>query len=153
MHIELSIYGDTLVSRKLDRVATDAVRARPAFRAIADDMRGYEQRLFDTQGSSGGAPWALDMPSTLASKAARGLDPRVLHATKALRRSLTNKSDPMHEEVATDAFLVFGSSVDYGHFHQRGTHKMPRRRSLQLTEPQRRAIVKRLQTYVMTGDV
>lgn len=153
MHIELAIYGDTLVSRKLDRIATDAVKARPAFRAVSDDLRGYERRLFDTRGESGGVPWAPDMPSTRAFKAARGLDPRVLHATKALRRSLTNKSDPMHEEVATDAFLLFGSRVGYGGFHQQGTRKMVRRRPLQLTEPQRRAIVKRLQTYVMTGDV
>jgi phage gpG-like protein len=152
MQFEFGAYGEKLVSRKLDRLAGRAVQARPAFMAIADTLRGYEKRLFASEGASGGAPWKPLAASTIAQKLAAGHDPRILHATGRLRASLADKHAPGHLEHATHDSLTFGSLVPYGGYHQRG-RGVPRRRPLQYGENQKRYILKKLQKYVMTGEV
>lgn len=140
--------GERLISRRLDRYAGRAIKAKPAFELIERDTRGWEKDLFKTDGASGGDPWAPLAPSTVKAKAQAGLDPRVLQATRALRKSLTVKSDPEHEEIITDDFLVFGSKLDYAGYHQKG-RGVPKRRPLQFTEMQKRAVVKRLQRWIV----
>lgn len=149
MEFTFEASGDQLISRKLLRYADRAVAAKPAFESIADTLRGYEKRLFDTQGMSGGQRWDDIADSTRQRKAAAGLDPRVLHATLALRRSLTDKGDPEHEEIAADSFLLFGSKVSYASIHQRRR----KRRPIQFGENQKKYILKKLQRFIATGEV
>lgn len=152
MEFTFEASGDNLISRRFERFAGRSVAAAPAFQQIADNLRGYERRLFDTQGVSGGVRWDELAPSTIKAKAARDLDLRVLRATNRLRNSLVLKRSPDHEEVIADDFLLFGSKLDYAGYHQRG-RGVPTRKPLQYTETQKRRIVKTLQRYIVTGEV
>jgi phage gpG-like protein len=153
LEFQFEAWGDKLISRRLDRLAGRSVAARPAFEAIADTLRGYEKRLFDSEGASGGRPWEPLAASTVEHKAKAGLDPRILHATHRLRRSLTDKGAAGHLEHATNASLIFGSYVPYGRYHAHGSGSLPKRRPIQFTENQKRYIMKKLQRYVLTGSV
>jgi hypothetical protein len=141
-------YGEKLVKRKLLDIGARGIDARPAFHAIADDLMGFERKRFDTEGEGTWAPLA---PSTIRAKAERHLDPRILHATLALRRSLTERGDPEQELIVAPDFLVFGSKLKRGVYLQKGTRKMPPRRPLGFDELQKRTVIKRLQRFVMTG--
>jgi phage gpG-like protein len=152
MRFEFEAQGDKLIARKLLRYADRAVHAQPAFEAMADTLRGYEKRLFDSQGASGGARWDDLADSTRRGKAGANLDPRVLHATLALRKSLTEEHHPDHEEIVTENQLIFGSTVPYARYHQKG-EGVPKRRPLQYTEPQKKYLLKKLQRYLATGEV
>ena len=70
--------------------------------------------------------WTCTCRSWMASKSAAGLDPRILHATLALRKSLTEHGGD-NVEVVGNQGLTFGSSVPYGGFHKTGTANMPKR--------------------------
>jgi len=152
MEFRFEIDGDQLISRRLERFAGRSVDARPAFGAMADTLRGYEKRLFDSEGGSSGAPWSPLADSTRKAKTNAGQDPRILHATLALRRSLADKRDPEHEEIVTPTTLVFGSKLPYARFHQKG-EGVPRRRPLEFNESQKRYLLKKLQRYLVTGEV
>lgn len=167
MEFVFESHGEKLIARKIDRLGYRALTAKPAFEGIADRIRGYEKRLFDSEGASGGRPWEPLAASTVARKAGGGfatigadggvsigsLDPRILHATHRLRKSLTDANDPEHLEIATNDSLVFGSLVPYGKYHARGSGHLPKRRPIQFNEAQKRRILKRLQLYLMTGEV
>jgi phage gpG-like protein len=147
MQIEFEAYGEQLVARKLIRWADRAVDASPAFEAIADQMAGMEEARFTAQGYGLWPPLAA---STSLQKAQAGLDPRILHATLALRESLTEKDDEAHLRIVTDDGLIFGTTVEYAGFHQRG-RGVPRRRPLQFSEAEKKTLVKTLQRYLATG--
>jgi hypothetical protein len=142
-------HGDTLVSRELLDLGDRALDARPAFRLIADDFRAFEEARFDSRGNGTWRPLA---PSTIAAKAGRGLDPRILHATGALRASLTKKRAPGSYSRVFPSFMLFGSTVGYAHYLQTGTRKMPARKPLGFTEAQKVQTLKRLQRFVVHGD-
>ena len=148
LQFEFESYGDKLISRKLLDLGDRSLDASPAFRLIADDLRGFERDRFDSRGYG---TWSPLMPSTVAAKASEHLDPRVLHATLALRDSLTVKDAPDQELIITPDFMVFGTKRPYAGFLQRGTRKMVARKPLGFTEPQKVQVLKRLQRFIVTG--
>lgn len=148
MRFEFQSLGDTLISREILRFGDRAGDASPAFRSIANDLRDAERERFDTVGRG---TWKPILPATLKAKLATGQDPRVLHATRLLRDSLTRKGAPDSLEVVTPSSLAFGTTVPYARFLQQGTSKMPARKPIGFTEPEKKAAVKVLQRYVITG--
>jgi phage gpG-like protein len=147
--LDFSADGEQLFARHLLDVVDRGQDATPAFERIADDFMGYEKLRFDTDGYG---TWAPLQPSTIAEKARKGLDPRVLRATGELHRSLTERGDPHQELHITPDFMLFGSNVEYARFHQRG-EGVPQRRPLGFTETQKRDTVRVLQRYLVTGAV
>ena len=153
MLFEFQVAGDKLISRNLLRVGARAVDARPAFKAVADYMIDETEKQFASEGGHASGGWAHLKPITLAGKARRGEDPRILHATHRLVDSLTDRgSADMILETTADE-LRYGSRVPYAAFHQRGTSSMPRRRPIEFTEPAKRNIVKIIQRWVIAGEV
>jgi phage gpG-like protein len=146
LRFEFEAHGDKLVSRELLDMGDRALDARPAFRLIADDFREFEAERFDSRGEGTWAPLAA---STVREKAQRGLDPRVLHATSALRISLTKKLAKGSYSRVFPNFMLFGSTVPYAHFLQTGTRAMPARKPLGFTEAQKVTVLKRLQRHVV----
>lgn len=154
MRVEIDVHGDKQVVRELLRLGDRGHDVRPAFEAIVDDLVNWTDSQFQTQGLRGSGGWAPLKPRTLARKAALGLDPRILHATLALRNSLTHRGDPhMIEEITADS-LRWGSDLPYARAHQKGypPNNLPQRRPVELTETDRRSVVKTIQRYVMTGS-
>lgn len=148
MELKIEVFGDVQVSRKLLRWAGRVTDASPAFREIAQLLRRYERRQFTSQGAFASGGWAPDAESTVRLKAAKGLDPRILHATGDLEQSLTGSSGG-HVEVVAAHQLVFGTSVPYARFHQTGTSRMPRRRPLEIRERDRAELVRIIQQHLV----
>ena len=100
--------------------------AQTALREESSRLRLEAAQQFATEGSHGGTPWARRKKPT----------PRpLLILTGNLLRSLTEEKNPAHiERLDVDErgnpYLVFGSSVSYSTFHQRGTRYMPQRELL-----------------------
>ncbi len=145
---EFEASGDKLVRRELLDMGHRGLDASPAFRVIADDLRHYETERFDSRGYG---TWASLMAATVRDKISRHLDPRVLHATLALRNSLTVKGDENQEVVIAPQFLIFGSKVPYARYLQKGTRRMVMRKPLGFLEAQKVAILKRLQRFIVSG--
>lgn len=154
VRLDITVHGEKIVQRQLGRLASRALHAKPAFVQIGLQMLDYELALFNSQGASGGDRWKPISETTRAAKAAHTppLDPRVLHATRRLRRSLTQRGNPDQLRRSHDDRLEFGSRVPYAQFHQSGTSRMPRRPPTQLTELQKRYLVKVLQTYIVRSS-
>lgn len=141
-------YGDKLIKRELLDMGDRSLDVRPAFRLIADDFREYEAARFDSRGEG---TWRPDALTTIAEKVRKHMDPRVLHATLALRNSLTKHLAPGSYSRVFTNFMLFGTSVPYAHFLQTGTRKMPSRKPLGFTEPQKVQAMKRIQRFVVEG--
>ncbi len=146
MRLSLDVYGEEQISRELLRFSSYVGDPSPAFHQIADDMREDIGHRFEEEGPG----WAPLAQTTLAAKAAAGLPPEILQATRRLMRSLSQKGEDHVEEIGDD-FLRFGSSVPYGRFHQKGTSQMPARKVIDFTEADRRGFVRTLQRYIRTG--
>lgn len=120
---------------------------RPALAAVAEMMRVLEREKFDRQGPG----WEPLADTTVASKAAAGLDPRILHATLALRESLTEHGGD-NIEIISDHGLTFGSSVAYGAFHKSGTSVMPKRDPMDFSVTNLRSFTREIQRYAVHGE-
>lgn len=157
VRITLDVFGDTQFDRTLLRIGERAEDMGPAFNDLADDFLLIEERQFQTEGGFASGGWKELAAATIERKAALDLDPRILHATLRMRESLTERTDPDHvRRIDSDEFVV-GTKVKsekgypYPRAHQRGKG-VPRRRPVELRDQDRRAWVKALQSYVMTGD-
>lgn len=153
MEINLEIFGEKLISREIMRTAARAIDLLPAWIAIGEAIEEVEERLFESEGGTGaGGGWEPLAASTVARKAARGEDQRILHATLALRESLTGKTGDSIR-IMTPSSFAFGTEVPYAKYHQTGTSKMPARRVVDFTAANKSLVVQVLQRFVLTGDI
>lgn len=161
MLIELSMAGDVQVRRRLLRIGERALRARPAFEAIAALLMRLEREQFETEGKRSSGGWQPLKQSTIDAKG----DSSILFDSGALMSSLSEDGDANMTKWATDDFLLFGSKLPYAGFHQTGTgeakgdpHPGPdvkglaQRRPLELKEADRVGVVKLLQAYILGGE-
>jgi phage gpG-like protein len=149
VRLDLDIYGDEQISRELLRFSAYAGNAQPALEVIAGDMAEQIEEQFSSEGDRGSGGWAPLADTTIAAKAAAGLDPHILQATRGLMESLTGGANHIRE--ISDDSLVFGSSDPKGKFHQKGTSRMPARKPVDFTELDRRGFVRTLQRYIVEG--
>jgi len=152
VRLDLDIFGEEQISRELLRFSAHAGNAQPAFHKIAADMREQIAEQFATEGGRGSGGWKPLAESTLQAKLSAGLDPHILQATHRLMHSLTGTGGD-HIEKVTDDSLLFGSAVDYGRFHQKGTTRTPARRPVDFTSLDRRGFIRTLQRYIVDGTV
>ncbi len=145
MRIAFEFYGDKQVNRKLARVQEDIQDFTPAWEAMADDFQAAAQAQFASTGATGSGGWAPLSPVYAAWKARRFPGQPILVRSGRLRDTLTKR--PFGVERIDPQQMAIGSDVSYGLFHQKGTSKMPRRRPVELTEANRRLMVKRAQQH------
>lgn len=154
MTITIDAFGETELNRTLLRIQHAAEDMRPAFNAIHDNFLILEERQFESEGGYSGG-WAPLADSTVAAKAAAGLDPHILQATGELFRSLTEKGDENHVFRITGDSMFMGSKVDYGKYHQsrEPRSRLPRRPPVTLPEQSKKLWVKFLQSWLMEAQV
>lgn len=146
--LEISLAGDVQLKRKLLRIGDRAVHPQPAFEAMGEALFRMENEQFSSEGRRASGGWAELQPSTIA---ARGSAHPILDSSGALRASLTQRGgDNIFE--ATDDYLRFGTADPKAGYHQGGTGRMARRRPLELTEADRRGMVKVLQAFILGDD-
>lgn len=150
--MKIETFGLKQLSRDLLRLRDNAQDMTPAY----DDVHQYLLRIqnlqFSTQGQFSGR-WQPLAPSTVRSKAAAGLDPRILHATLRLRKSMTQANHPDHVYQVNPNGFTFESAVPYAVYHQRGApeNNLPKRRVVEFSETVKRRVMKILQEHLMSG--
>jgi len=146
VRVEFEMLGEKQFSRELLRVGSRAVDARPAFGSIADDWIDWIEEQFVSQGSRGSGGWADLAPSTVRGK---GHD-TILVDTGGLMREATDRGNVL----ITDTFMHYSlpdREDQIGRFHQSGTERMPQRRVVEFTDMDRRVMVRKIQSWVLTG--
>lgn len=151
MELRIEVFGEQQASRELLRFSQRVDDMSPAFEAVADEFLRLEHAQFATEGGYASGGWRPLAPSTVARKARLRLDPRILHATLRLRRSLTERG-PDHVRRIGPSELFVGSRVPYGVYHQHGTHRMPRRRPVEFTERDKANMVRVIQRFIVHGE-
>lgn len=147
--LRFSVYGEDQINRTLARFEA-ADDATPVWEALADDFLKIERRQFASEGAYGSGGWAPLSPRYAKWKAEHYPGRPILERTGDLVASLT---EGPQVRIITPGFMVLGSAVDYGEYHQTGTPRMPRRRPIEFTESTRREWVKTMQRYIVTGEV
>lgn len=155
VRLSVEVFGDKQLERSLHRFADRADDLRTPFREIQDMFRGVASKQFTSQGRYGSGGWRPIAPATVAAKMKAGLDPRILHATHRLRRSLTTRRHPDHISTIRRDTMEFGSSVPYGVHHQHGAPRanLPKRPPFELRKNDRRSAVKILQRHLVEGGL
>ena len=151
MRLDLDTFGEKQFSREILRVGDNAMDMRGAFEEIRDMILETEEKQFSSQGAAYSGGWKPLAPSTKQYKASRGLDPRILHATLRLRKSLTKKGHADHVFRSSGDEMFIGSKVPYGPYHQHGGDRLPRRRPFQFDNSVRNDILKTLQRHLVDG--
>jgi phage gpG-like protein len=146
--VALHVNGTQQLQRTLVRWANATADLRPAFEDIANRFAQMELAQFVTQGSSGGEVWSPLSPRYGAAKARAWPGRPILVRTGELRRQLTRR--PFGVERITADSMHLGTSLPYARYHQTGTPRMPRRPPVNLTEGQRRELVKLVQAYLVS---
>jgi phage gpG-like protein len=153
VRLELDVFGDKQIDRELLRFAERAVDARPLWNHLIIQLRALEEEQFTSQGERASGGWLELAESTIARKAAKGReDPsRILYDTGALMHSVTDADGDNAVRLSTPDYMIFGTTVPYGRFHQRG-EGVPRRRFLELTEHDRGDMfVRGAHRFLVTG--
>lgn len=152
MRLDFEVFGEKEISREILNLGLRADHAQPAFMSIAADMREDLARQFDSQGAEASGGWQPLKPETLRRKRAEGQDPRILHATLALRNALTEENSNW---IVTDDSLTFtpDEEVWYGEVHQKGSTaaNIPRRPPVAFSEIAKRGYMTKLQRYLVEG--
>lgn len=163
LRVEFEIFGDKQIDREFLRFNQRASDIRPVGEALHADFLKIEELQFSTEGRYGSGGWHILALSTIRKKTFAGLDRRILHATLALRRSLTEEhGEGTIREIQTDGFR-FGTRIPYAQYHQRGTSvvirgdnmipAMPRRRPVEFPAARRTSWVKVIQRFIVTGEI
>lgn len=148
MQLIIDSLGVEAVSRDLLRFGDRARDLSGAMHDILDVIRASERRQFDTQGGDGSGGWQPLADSTRKSKAARGLDTRILRATGQLFDDMTGHGAGQIAVARHDG-LDFGSTLPYAKVHQHGGGHVPQRPVVQLPERDRRTAVRIIQRYIL----
>jgi hypothetical protein len=105
----------------------DLTPAWPQVEKIVMDM---ERQQFDTEGAYGGEQWEPLNEGYAAYKRRQYGDSRILRATGATFKSLTQRGAPGHYYNAGPAYVEVGTTLPQAGWHQRGHDKptpLPRR--------------------------
>jgi phage gpG-like protein len=119
--MEIEIMGDKVVKAKLLRGAAAAGNMRPALTEVRLDMFRVIRATFTGQGRRFGGSWKALDPKTVAAKARKGQDPRILIATHRLIDAFTRReSRHMRSKILGDR-IELGSDLTYDAVHQYGS--------------------------------
>lgn len=117
---------------QFNRFAQDLEDAVAVWEAIADSLEDEVSRNFQTEGSSSGARWH-PLSRRYAKWKAKVYPGRgILEATGALRESFEQGGAGHVREIRPKKF-IWGSTIDYGQYHQTGGDALPRRPILRVT--------------------
>jgi hypothetical protein len=135
--VEVTVFGDTQLSRSFLSGAGRLRDLRPAFHELHDFLLEENRRQFDSEGAYASGGWQPLAPSTVAQKQALGLDNGILVRHGKLKAAMTEKGDAnAHVKITRKSFSM---EIDHpaGEFHQAGTARMPARPPFQLREASR----------------
>ena len=119
MRVYFQAINTKVVETKFAMMGNNAVNAKPALEKVADYMMEVMAKNFQSQGRRGGGSWKRISPGWRARKVRMGLDPRIGHATLALRKSMTKRDAPEQILSVGRTRVTLGSKLPYAKVQQR----------------------------------
>jgi phage gpG-like protein len=143
----ITVEGLREVLERFDTMEEHSDNAGPALERSLDLVMLDTKRRFDT-----GKGWRALDAQTKARKAREGIDPRPLHGvTGDLAESLTRRGARGQVRDVGDIEGIFGTTVYYARFHEKGEGGVPKRRLVQMTRDTREHISTNILKWLM-GD-
>lgn len=128
-----TIDGDRRVRQLLSEMVDRTHGVEAVWPKVGDVIADHLEQQFESEGQHFlGRQWAPLKPSYRRWKVRNGFDPRRLHKTGAMRKSLTSRPMAVEEYFPTRA--VFGTDDEKAAFHQDGTKFMPQRQIISVTD-------------------
>lgn len=137
---------------KLEGMGERATQMRPIFDDLIDTLIDNEKTLWARNGGGGRNKWPANTKSTVASKVAKGLDPRPMRSSGALERSLTQKGARGQIARGGGKQLEFGTSIWYAQFSQGAKNPARKRTVLSLLPKTKRSIREIVLNHIIEGD-
>src|SRR4051794_24003117 len=120
----ISVEGLREVLERFETMDEHADNAAPAIERSLDLVMGDTRRRFDT-----GKGWRGLDAQTKARKAREGVDPRILHGVSGdLAASLSRRGARGQVRDIGDIEGIFGTTVYYARFHEKGEGGVPKRK-------------------------
>lgn len=142
VNLDFEVDGEQQLSRFFDQVGEIIGNYQAIFEAWGDDFRQTQEQVFASSGAfEGGGQWQQLSPKYREWKDFNYPGRPILTRTGRLRSSLTQEGHAEHHHDYTEDQMEIGTVIDeppYPLFHQRGTYKMPQRKVIQLTDPQKK---------------
>lgn len=166
MRITVEIEGEVQLERDLEKYSARGEDLETFFEHFTDWFHDHEAKQFESEGMYASAGWAPLSPRYAMWKHRVWPGKLILERQGKLKRSLTSRAAggigmipgrggvvDIDRGPGGHARGVFvGTDVEYAKFHQWGTRNMPRRRSVELRERDRRDIVKALQRFIIRKE-
>jgi hypothetical protein len=115
----LEAFGIKESITRFERMGTAAIAAEPAMEAVLKRLMRIIGQTFESEGRRGGGSWKQDTEDWLLRKQRNGLDPRIGHATLALRESVSIwGADHQIRDVGPN-YAKLGSDLPYADTSQR----------------------------------
>lgn len=150
--ITFEAFGEQILDRQMSLRVDAGQNLGPAMQEVARFVMKVLKRRFDLQGAYGSPRWAALSQARIDEKKRLGLDPRILHATLALRNSLTRRGAKGQVLHTGRDLMQLETDLFYGRFHQRGEGQKVRK-PVYIAEDNRRRFIKIIQRYLRTGEV
>lgn len=148
MRVDLELLGEKQVSRTLLRYGNRGADMSTPLRRVADKITEWNEDQFRTQGARGSGGWDALAESTVEAK---GHDVILIDSG-----DLYNDVTSISNWIITDSFAHLqlpDETHRIGMFHQLGTVNMPQRRVIDLTEMDKRDIMRTLMMYLRSGVI
>lgn len=152
--VDITVTGERENARRLMRVGERGMDMRPIFSVLSDDWDTIVDEQFETEGRRGQTRgWKVLSESRVLQKEAQELDPRIMHATLALRRSLTKRGARGSIRRVRAHELYRGTSIFYAQYHHEGTARLPVRKIYVFTNRDRSAWDDVMTDFIISGRV
>lgn len=136
--LDFTVDGEAQLSRYFDLAENVLEDMSPIFDEWSEDFRHTMHNVFASEGAFEGRPkWKQLSPAYRLWKDINYPGRPILVRTGRMRGSLTDPWHPDHVHDIGPRAMSIGTKVPHSIFHQRGTVKMPQRKVIELTEPQK----------------
>jgi len=138
INMDFEVDGEQQLSRFFDVMGDEIEDFSDIFRGWAKDFRERQHSVFSNEGAfEGRLRWEELSPDYKAWKDLFYPGARILERTQRLWDSLVSTGHADHISEISEKEFKIGTAVPYAIWHQRGTERMPQRKIIELTEPQR----------------
>jgi hypothetical protein len=151
LSVNVNVQGTENVRLMFAGVERRSRRIHPLAIALTQDFKRIMKLQFDTEGEYLGAPWPNLAESTVIRKAREGLDDRILHATKVMRKEFTMGRGSYR--IIGPGEMLLGSANIPAQFHQVGTSRMPQRMLFRFNQATQRRWTQASLSHIVFGTI
>lgn len=146
VRVKIEVEGKAEFDRFFLRFDREVSDLRPVWADVRDEFWQIEREQFASEGRAGASGrWKSLTKKYAEYKQKRYGAKPILEATGRLKASLTGRTaDTVYN--AYEKYMEIGTGVPYARYHYLGKGRLPERKPISLSEPQKRRLAKRIQS-------